>query len=166
MKDIWDLSETATPEQSQEATELFMSWIIKVTGIGPASNEKIDIELDIQTTTAILGASKERGISVTAAIHAAFALANVKHADPATKDKDYVSLAQFNLREYLGAPYNSAEYAANVYYTPMPIIAPVRTFREMSENVNVYYRKTMAETPRMMATSYVYCPKSLKRLNS
>ncbi|KAJ5232586.1 hypothetical protein N7468_005542 [Penicillium chermesinum] len=87
---------------------------------GPARRR--DFELSEQATEAIVRACKKNGYSVSAAVHAAFALTVVKHADPAqTTDKSkYVTVNSYNLRSYLPAPYN--ETAAALYYSIRPLV--------------------------------------------
>ncbi|MCJ1331375.1 hypothetical protein MMC10_008065 [Thelotrema lepadinum] len=157
MEGIWGFSDTPTPELAEEAKALLMSWLAGVPGCGPPSKigtsppecQKIDLIFDAQETLALVAASKARKVSVIFAVHSAFALAKAEHATDETKGKDYVSLAQFNLRDYLGSPYNTAAYATNVYYTSIPIITPVGSFDEIAENMNDLYSGAIAKNPKM-----------------
>ncbi|KAL4738625.1 hypothetical protein BDV11DRAFT_215777 [Aspergillus similis] len=98
----------------------------KAPGIGPVS--KVNREpagrcrnsrliFPPQTTEAIIQVCKEKGMTVTSAVHAAYILSLSKEADPSTPSSHYVSSASFDLRRYLPALFDSARYAASVWYT-------------------------------------------------
>ena len=63
-------------------------------------------QLDEPTTTVLVAACKSRGITVTAALHAAMALLLQKSASLPTKGRNYTSLYPVNARPFLPPPYN------------------------------------------------------------
>ncbi|TGJ85282.1 hypothetical protein E0Z10_g3503 [Xylaria hypoxylon] len=72
---------------------------------------------DLATTEKIVAACKEKGVSVTAAVHASVAGANYALADEGHRDKHYTSTIRFALRPYLPEPYSTPAYAAGLYTT-------------------------------------------------
>ncbi|KAF2967399.1 hypothetical protein GQX73_g6140 [Xylaria multiplex] len=72
---------------------------------------------DLVTTEKIVAGCKEKGVSVTAAVHASVAGANYALADEGDRDKHYTSTIRFALRPYLPEPYSTPAYAAGLYTT-------------------------------------------------
>lgn len=150
MEKVLGFAEQPTQEQSEKATALFMSWAGSIPGIGPVSQlgtaasgqcRNPELVFATDTTKALIAACKEKGITVTAAVHAAYIQAVAKHADPQSKLSDYVTASQFNLRSYLPEPYNSSQYAASVYYTPLPYKANLpASFSDLAKSLTEYYR--------------------------
>ncbi|KAI3325908.1 hypothetical protein HD806DRAFT_520638 [Xylariaceae sp. AK1471] len=102
---------------------------LSIPGIGPVSQlgaapsgrcQNTELVFPAKNTNALVTACKDKGVSVTAAVYAAYIMAIVKHADPKSKLSQYVSANQFNLRQYLPEPYNSSKYAVAVYYSSLP----------------------------------------------
>ncbi|KAK7740881.1 hypothetical protein SLS62_010939 [Diatrype stigma] len=150
MEKILGYAEQPTQEQSKKATALFMSWAGSIPGIGPVSQlgaaasgqcQNPELVFAADTTKALVAACKERGITVTAAVHAAYIQAIAKYADPESKLSEYVTASQFNLRSYLPEPYNSSQYAASVYYTPLPYKTNLpASFSDLARSLTEYYR--------------------------
>lgn len=116
-----------TTEQRERATALFatFSQASGATGIPylgdnstvPAGTRSATFTLSPEVTKSVVEACKARGVSVTSAIHSSVAGANYELADPASKDKYYVSTIRFALRPYLPEPYSTPAYAAGLYTT-------------------------------------------------
>jgi len=155
---IWARGE-ADLKQVEKAGEMLMSWLTQVPGVGPPTmiqdvgkSQHAELIFDEETTAKIIEKCHEQSISVTTAVHTAFALANhaVEQRVDEPKTAKYVSLTQFNLRKYLGETWDQSESAANVYYTPMPIITPVGHFKDMNRHIQNFYKGTF-EDPQSMA---------------
>lgn len=150
METILGYAEQPTQEQSEKATALFMSWAGSIPGIGPVSQlgtaasgrcQNPELVFSTDATKALVAACKAKGITVTAAVHAAYIQAIAKHADPQSKLSEYVTASQFNLRSYLPEPYNSSQYAASVYYTPLPYKTGLpASFSDLAKSLTEYYR--------------------------
>ncbi|KAI1169095.1 hypothetical protein F5B18DRAFT_593990 [Nemania serpens] len=93
---------------------------IPLVGVGdmlPGGTRSAASVFDLATTEKIVAACKEKGVSVTAAVHASVAGANYALADEGARDKHYTSTIRFALRPYLREPYSTPAYAAGLYTT-------------------------------------------------
>lgn len=132
-------------------------------GIGPVNRigtvpagptQRREFEFPEHTTIAIVQACRRNGYSVTAAVHAAFALTVVKHADPTqlTEKSKYVTVNSFNLRPHLPEPYNSSQYAAALYYSIWPLILHrPENFKGVVHAIDEKYKTTFNGTPENVA---------------
>ena len=68
-------------------------------------------------TKNIICQCKAREISVTSAVHASVAAANVTLASVEKKNRHYTSTVRFSLRPYLPGPYSTPAYASGLYTT-------------------------------------------------
>ncbi|KAI1208445.1 uncharacterized protein F4807DRAFT_431358 [Annulohypoxylon truncatum] len=160
MEETLGYPEQPTQEQSDKATALFLSWATAMPGIGPVSKlgaapsgrcQNSELVFPTETTKAIITACKNKGISVSAAVHAAYIGAITKHADPNSKLAEYVTAAQFNLRPYLPEPYSTSKHAVSVYYTPIPYKVNLPTsFLDVAKSLHEYYQTTFKSNPEML----------------
>ncbi|KAI0392745.1 hypothetical protein F5Y17DRAFT_342320 [Xylariaceae sp. FL0594] len=159
-EDALGFSEQPTKELQDEATALFMTWAGSIPGIGPASQvgaalpgkcRNIDLVFDEETSEKLITACKSKSVTVTSAVHAAYIGAISKYADPKGKLSEYVSANQFNLRQYLPAPYNSNKYAVSVYYSPLPYkICLPASFWDVAKSLHEYYQTSFKNKPEML----------------
>ncbi|KAB8217709.1 hypothetical protein BDV33DRAFT_176723 [Aspergillus novoparasiticus] len=159
IEDVLKVSEP-TAEETEKATALLMSYATKAPGVGPVSkvgtvpagrSQNAEVTFPTRTTEAIVKVCKEKGISVTSAVHAAYIQAIIKHANPNGTLSRYVSLGLFNLRPYLPKPYSTSEYAASVYYTPLPLDFDLPApFWETAHALDKYYRTTVKDDPEIL----------------
>lgn len=160
MENVLGYAEQPTQELSEKATALFMSWAGSIPGIGPVSQlgtapsgrcQNTELVFAKDTTNALIAACKEKGVTVSSAVHAAYIQAIAKHADPKSKISEYVTANQFNLRPYLPEPYNSSKYAASVYYTPLPYKANLpASFWDLAKSLNEYYQTSFKGNPEAL----------------
>ncbi|KAI1083674.1 hypothetical protein F5B20DRAFT_528043 [Whalleya microplaca] len=160
MEEVLGYPEQATQAQSEKATALFLSWTTRVPGIGPVSRlgtapagrcQNFELMFPTKTTEALVTACKHRGISMTAAIHAAYVGAIVKHADPKSKLEEYVTAPNFNLRPYLPEPYSSSKHAVSVYYTPLPYkIDLPASYWDIARSLHKYYQTSFKGNPETL----------------
>lgn len=132
-------------------------------GIGPVNligtvpagpTQRREFEFPSQTTKAIVQACRRNGYSVTAAVHAAFALTVVKHADATqlTEDSNYVTVNSFNLRPHLPEPYNTSKYAAALYYSIWPLILKrPENFKDVVCAIDKLYKTTFNDNAENVA---------------
>ncbi|KAL3471750.1 hypothetical protein BJX99DRAFT_236912 [Aspergillus californicus] len=114
-----------TPEESEKGAARMWAYMGNMPGIGvPTKNgtvpagESLNVEtcLSPATTAALIKASKERGISVTATVHAAYVQTLINHADPNSNTTRYTGITAHNVRKYLP---QTPEYqdAFSLYYS-------------------------------------------------
>ncbi|KAK5625954.1 hypothetical protein RRF57_001670 [Xylaria bambusicola] len=160
MEKVLGYPEQPTQELNDKATAIFMSWAGSIPGIGPVSQlgaatsgncHNTELVFPTDVTSALVTACKSKGVSVSAAIHAAYIKAIEKYADPNSKLSEYVTATQFNLRPYLPAPYNSSKYAASVYYTPLPYKINLPTsYWDIVRSLTEYYATSFKDHPEML----------------
>ncbi|KFA55439.1 hypothetical protein S40293_08894 [Stachybotrys chartarum IBT 40293] len=160
MEDIFGFSASPTQAQMGKANALFMSYVESVPGICPVTQtsaagsgtcQNAELVFSIATTEALINACKEKNISVTAAIHAAYIKAIEKHADPQSKVTQYATAAQFNLRPYLPEPYNSCRYGVSVYFSPLPYVVNLpASYGDLVQSLQQYYKTSFKENPGML----------------
>ncbi|KAL5341951.1 hypothetical protein BJX70DRAFT_357463 [Aspergillus crustosus] len=144
-----------TSKQQDQGTNLFLEYVTKLPAIGfvsavgkspPGNAQGLEHVFDEATTRAIIAATKQRGIRVTAAVHAAYILTIANNAAPDSNTARYTSPAQFNLRNHLAPPYN--ETAASNYFLPQPFSLDLpATFDQVTQTLTKYYRTYIAENP-------------------
>ncbi|KAI1739811.1 hypothetical protein F4680DRAFT_448806 [Xylaria scruposa] len=160
MERVLGYAEQPTQGLSEKAMALFMSWAGSIPGIGPVSQlgtapsgkcQNSELVFAEDTTTSLAAACKNKGVTVSAAVHAAYIQAITKHADPNSKLSEYVTATQFNLRPYLPEPYSSSKYAASVYYTPLPYKADLPIpFWDLTKSLTEYYRTSFRNNPEAL----------------
>ncbi|GAD93711.1 hypothetical protein ANI_1_3154014 [Paecilomyces variotii No. 5] len=113
--------------QSAQAKKAFETFGLAAGAIGipylgdsttiPTGTRCACTEFSPQTTEAVVKAVRSRNISVTAAVHASVAAANIHFANSSQRSKHYTSTVRFTLRPYMPPPYNGPEYAAMLLTT-------------------------------------------------
>ncbi|KAI0908881.1 hypothetical protein F4824DRAFT_482422 [Ustulina deusta] len=160
MEKLLGYPEQPTQELNDKATTLFMSWAGSIPGIGPVSQlgaapsgrcQNTELVFPEDVTNALVTACKGKGVSVSAAVHAAYIKAIEKHADPNSKLSEYVTATQFNLRPYLPEPYNSSKSAVSVYYTPLPYKTDLpASFWDIARSLHEYYQTSFKGNPEAL----------------
>ncbi|KJZ73658.1 hypothetical protein HIM_06991 [Hirsutella minnesotensis 3608] len=90
---------------------------------GPGATLREATTLDESTTSAIIAATKTKGISVTSALHAA--IVRVTAAFPQHPlAKSYATFCPADVRRHLSSPYNQDAYAVANYFSALPICVP------------------------------------------
>ncbi|KAL1877314.1 hypothetical protein Plec18167_005004 [Paecilomyces lecythidis] len=92
-----------------------------------------------QTTEAVVKAVRSRNLSVTAAVHASVAAANIYLADQSQRSKHYTSTIRFTLRPYMPSPYNGPEYASMLLTTGW--MAQVATTEDWETHARKYHQE-------------------------
>ncbi|KAJ6011416.1 hypothetical protein N7451_002828 [Penicillium sp. IBT 35674x] len=151
---VLGLPDVPQAEVAAKAEQMVLDTCSSMPGIGPLNRvgtvpagrtQRREIVLPERTTDAITQACKKNGYSVTAAAHAAFTLATVKHADtaPTAEKSKYVTVNSFNFRPKLPEPYNSSQYAAAVFYAIWPLILEKpENFKDVVRVINEHYKST------------------------
>ncbi|KAI1120145.1 hypothetical protein F5Y10DRAFT_283518 [Nemania abortiva] len=152
--------EQTTQEMSEKAKALFAGLtsggpgigLVSQSGVAPSGNcQNAELVLPVATTDALVAACKSKGVTVTAAVHAAYIGAIVKHVDPNSNASQYVTANQFNLRSFLPEPYSSSKYAASVYYTPFPYRADLpASYWDLAKSLHKYYQTSFKGNPKAL----------------
>ncbi|RYC54357.1 hypothetical protein CHU98_g11853 [Xylaria longipes] len=160
MEKLLGYPEQPTQELNDKATALFMSWAGSIPGIGPVSQlgaapsgrcQNTELIFPADITNALVTACKSKGVSVSAAVHAAYIKAIEKYADLNSKLSEYVTATQFNLRQYLPEPYNSSKYAVSVYYSPLPYKTDVpASYWDIAKSLHGYYQASFKGNPEAL----------------
>ncbi|KAA8899740.1 hypothetical protein TRICI_006305 [Trichomonascus ciferrii] len=152
--------ETPRQDHRDRANEIFTEWASNIPAIGVPNSageapskqaQRAGFKFSQQTTTSLVQVCKQRGVSVTAAVHAALIRCLMKYADPTVKQSEYRSVGQFNLQNYLPAPYNSTDYAVSTYFCSFPYnIDLPAPFWELAKDLGDYYKTTFKTDPELL----------------
>ncbi|KAJ9235582.1 hypothetical protein DTO169E5_6037 [Paecilomyces variotii] len=144
-------------EKDEKVRTLVTDWFDSFPGIGPVSKvgtalsgqcQHTELVFPSNMTEAIVKACKDIGVTLTAAIHAAYIQMLVKHGDPNFKSSQYVTANQFNLRPYLPEPYCTSTYAVSVYYTPFAFRMDLpSSFWDTAYLLDNHYKNTFKGNP-------------------
>ncbi|KAL4894455.1 hypothetical protein BDV59DRAFT_175509 [Aspergillus ambiguus] len=92
----------------------------------PTTPKRLLRSIDSGTTDRLLSACSTRKITVTAAAHAALALAARQFSlTPQQEQQDYVGFNAIDLRRYLPVPWNGPDAAISLYHTGLPFRMPL-----------------------------------------
>lgn len=143
------LSKDQTPSLMSIAEEYVGTFALVVGQVGvkyrgdastlPAGTRTKLLRFSEADTSAITGAVRSRGISVTSAFHASVADANYAFADNANKAKPFTSTIRFGLRPYIPGPYNGRTYGSALYTSGY--MHQVPSTQKWSENALEYNRE-------------------------
>ena len=115
-------------------------------GTPPAGTHSSSLRLSLSETTRVVQSCKQKGFSVTSAIHASVAAANYAFAADKHKDKHYTSTIRFSLRPYLPEPYSSPSYASGLYTTGwMKAVSAFARWEERARAYNEEYRRSLTK---------------------
>ena len=141
-------------ERDKATTELIMQFIGNMPSIGlptqhldrtPGGTHRSEVVLEPDVTSAIVAASKKRGLTVTTAVHAALivALQEVTPVPPSSSSK-YTSWGVFNVRPLLRAPFdNSAMHPAAVFVVGLPLTLHTSTYNNLALQLKQYYKQRL-----------------------
>ena len=157
---VLGVPEELTEAQRDKAQALVMGYAGSAPGIGPPSKQgaagshppgvcaRQELTFTAAMTDALVKACKERNITVTTAVHAAYVQAVINQADADANKSKYVSVNEFSLRSYLPEPYNTSKYAVSVFYSPFPFEIYLPTsFNDIVESLSTYYATTFKKNP-------------------
>ncbi|PLB47411.1 hypothetical protein P170DRAFT_439077 [Aspergillus steynii IBT 23096] len=151
------LGDPELPRQAiaEKGRALATEFIDGLPGLGPVSQvgkvpagaaQFAERVFPARTSAAVVQACKQKGLSVTAALHAAYVRAIAKYADPEGSSR-YVTVSQFNFRPFLREPYGTSQYAAAMYYSILPVLLEKPTeFEELAQTLDSFYKSGYKET--------------------
>ncbi|KAL2878748.1 hypothetical protein SGCOL_005974 [Colletotrichum sp. CLE4] len=107
-----------------------------------------DLEVDEKTTSTIISACKEKGVSVTSAWHAALALTTQKLQSASGEDgSSYVSFTTIDLRRHFPSSFIPQKHSIGSLQTALPLAADLskdRTFDALSQSLHKQYKAPFA----------------------
>ncbi|EED22664.1 conserved hypothetical protein [Talaromyces stipitatus ATCC 10500] len=107
----------------------------------PGSPKREAVIFTRESTQKVVSACKARGITVTAAIHAALAETVFAMGLPESREHDYVTVMPVNLRNYLKTPYNGDGHALQTYAGSItPRVPRHATFAKRTSYLVEYYK--------------------------
>lgn len=107
----------------------------------PTSPKREALIFTPESTRKAVAACKARGITVTAAIHAALAETVFAMGLPQSRENDYVTVMPVNLRNYLKEPYDGDGHALQTYAGSItPRVPRQATFAERTSYLVEYYK--------------------------
>lgn len=115
--------------------------------VAPERPSRAAVTLSQPSTTALVSACRERGITVTSAVHAAladtyFALNSTAETQPS----NYACVMSVNMRDHLHPPYNSPQHAVQTYVTGVtPSVDRDSSFEEKARYLKSYYKSWYSE---------------------
>ena len=136
------------------ATDLVMQYFGNIPSIGfqaqnldrkPGGTRRSEVILEPGETSAIVCASKKRGLSVTTALHAALivALQEVTSTPPSSPTK-YTTWGIFNIRPLLKAPSNdSAIHPVAVQIVGLPLTVHTSTYADNALQLQQFYKQRL-----------------------
>ena len=148
------LSSLITKEREKCTTDLVMQLTSNLPSIGlpahnlhmaPGGTSRSELVLEPDLTFAIVSASKNRGFTVTAALHAALivALQQVTSTPPSSSDK-YTTWGVFNIRPLLKSPFNdSTAHPAAVHIVGLPLALHTSTYSNLALQLQQYYKQRL-----------------------
>ena len=148
--ELLGVSTEPSERAEQMANGMFMDFVGNLPGIGlpctmpskdqGAGTKRHLIRSSQSTQKGLLAACKQRGISVTAAVHAAIVSATqeMKVSDPMAKN--YTSILVYDYRQYLPSPYNDTNaWPANNFVLGLPTSLPPDTFHAHADRLQHAY---------------------------
>ncbi|KAL4789740.1 hypothetical protein BDV19DRAFT_373701 [Aspergillus venezuelensis] len=140
--------QTLTPEQTEKAAARLMAYLNQLPAIGPVCEvgkvapsqaKTMDVTFSPEFTAAIIKSSKERGITVTAAVHAAYAQMLQRYPDPKSEQSRYTAITAHNMRQYLAQ--NRDQPFVSLYYAPQFICIPLpASYSELAQALDHHYK--------------------------
>ncbi|KAL4733941.1 hypothetical protein BDV11DRAFT_213286 [Aspergillus similis] len=143
--------EILTPEQAKQGAARLMAYIDKLPAIGPICKvgkvppgqpKTKEVTFSSEITPAIIKSSKEQGITVTAAVHAAYIKMLQKYADPESEMSRYTGITAHSMRRYLAQnrdqPVVSLCYASQFVSIPLPA-----SYHELAQALHRHYKTTI-----------------------
>lgn len=143
-------STSVTPEIEQAVAGMLAECTSNLPSLGlptiasnpiPGPTRRRELEFDTKSTHAVVNACKDRGINVTAAVHAAMIAATRQSAPPELAAKKYTSWCAIDLRPYCQPPSDSAAHPVALYHAGLVVsLAPSSFLTDASKLQSIYKR--------------------------
>lgn len=160
--DATGTSTSVTPEIEEAVANMVTKLVDNQPSLGlrtiasnqiPGSTRRRELRFGTQRTYAAVKACKDRGIGVTAAVHAALIIATQQFAPPELAARKYTSWCVFDLRPYCQPPYDSASYPVASYHGGiLASIAPSSFLPNALELQSIYKRSWHPSQSDLLAT--------------
>lgn len=161
-------------QREEAATDLFMQLLVPSIGLpaqnldlAPGHTRRLELVLDINTTSAIVLASKERGFTIATAFHAALivALQEVAPLSPSTPS-NYVTFGVFSVRQLLLPTSNDASaHPAAVYIMGLPLVLQLSTYIDLALQLKQYYKQPLPPSANSDVKKDIIVPYTCKTVD-
>ncbi|KAL4862769.1 hypothetical protein BDV12DRAFT_202712 [Aspergillus spectabilis] len=155
------------PQQVQQTSAMITSYLQSLPGIGLPSEigetpagacRNQEHVLSKEMTAEIIAACKEKKVSVTSAVHAAYVCMLLNHADPASNRSRYTTANEYNMQPYLPVPHSTTSSAVAVYYVPMPFTIDLpASYMDIAQTLHRHYQTSLKGSPETVALTPHYC---------
>jgi hypothetical protein len=143
------------PSASSEtkAQNVFMNYVSKLPSVGlpiqpltvPGGTKVVKLTSSPSTLSLILTATRKQNIGLAAAVQSALVLATRERAPAALSKQNFSTIAFFNHRKHLKAPYtDSASWPMAVWMVGLPISQPEADFATTAKSMQDIYGQDMA----------------------
>ncbi|KAL2871239.1 uncharacterized protein BJX67DRAFT_389940 [Aspergillus lucknowensis] len=131
----------------------------------PGETTQKDLNFSPSATSDLVKSCKAKGISVSAAIHAALAH-TVFSFSPDGEKSDYTTVMAVNLRPYLPTPYNGPEHAVQTYVASIiPTVPRGEDFTPAARDLTTSY-KTWYNDESVRSLRWIYAIHAEKLFNA
>ncbi|KAF2661267.1 hypothetical protein K491DRAFT_673941 [Lophiostoma macrostomum CBS 122681] len=126
---------------------------------GPGGSKRQHISFPREKLDALLKACRAKDTTIAAAVHAAVAVATQEKAYNSDVAKNFTSVAFFDYRKYLPAPYcDSRQYPMGVWILGLPFSLPSTDFATHVETCRKVYKQPVARDVFPLFDAYeVFC---------
>lgn len=140
-----------TPEIAEAVAKMLTEFTGNLPSLGlptiasnqlPGPSQRRELRFSTQSTCTVMKACKDRGISVTAAVHAALINATHQLAPPELAAKKYTSWCVFDLRRYCHPPFNSAAHPVAVYHAALIASMTPSSFLTNASKLQAIYKRS------------------------
>ena len=143
-KDMKNLAQECVETFYQAAGAIGIPYIGEAT-TAPSGTASSRLTFDLSESQSVIDQCKNKGISVTSAIHASIAAANRILVQDENRGKHYTSTIRFSLRPYLPKPYSTPAYASGLYTTGWMKRTPASaSWLQNAQDYNQEYRKGLS----------------------
>ncbi|MCJ1454840.1 hypothetical protein MMC28_005193 [Mycoblastus sanguinarius] len=152
-----NFSTDVSDEDDQAATDLFMQYANNLPSISlpifsadrnPGATRRSELTLPPATTGAVVSACRDRGFTVSTALHAALIVATTQLASDDPSAKNYTSWGTFDLRPYLRSLENHFHaHPVSVYALGLPLTVTPSSFSVLAPKLRSFYKQLSLKNP-------------------
>jgi len=170
------LPTTLSSASEAKAQTIVTNYLSKMPSVGlpaqnftvPGGTKVVKLASPTSTLSSLLSATRKQNLGLAAAVQSAIVLATRERAPATLSKQDFSSVALFNYRKYLKAPYNdSAAWPMGVWMVGVPFSQPEADFITTAKNMEDIYGQDMA-SDRCEAIEWYdgFCARMVKVLSS
>ncbi|KAL4962418.1 uncharacterized protein BDV14DRAFT_191539 [Aspergillus stella-maris] len=175
---VIDMPSTYEPAWVQKADDLFNTFITGQPSIGlpiapgkattnPRNSHRAQLSLSTQQAASLRQACRDKGLSLSAAIHASAVAATVA-LNPTSPAEKYTSWAIFDIRKYCPAPYNGAIHGPSLRMIGLPVSVEARSpWLDLVNHMQPIYKQDWSpDDSDMIYTRVPFVEKAVAAMNA